>query len=54
MAVGTVSAEPGSLDRLTDALGQHYNIRLWRQGLDRLDVEMEGAAYPLGAPASRG
>jgi hypothetical protein len=47
MSVVTVTAEPDLLDRLTDALGQHYNVRLSRPALDRLDVEIEGAAYPL-------
>jgi hypothetical protein len=27
MAVVTVTADPDRLDRLTDALGQHFNIR---------------------------
>ncbi|HEY7630908.1 MAG TPA: hypothetical protein VH817_09415 [Thermoleophilaceae bacterium] len=47
MALITATAAVDQLDRLTDALGQHFNIRLARPALDRLDVEIEGAAYPL-------
>jgi hypothetical protein len=47
MAIVSVTAAPGPLDRLTDALGQHYKIRLTRRALDRLDVEIEGVAYPV-------
>jgi hypothetical protein len=44
MAVRPVTAEADQLDRLADALGQHFNIRLSRHALERLDVEIKGAA----------
>src|SRR5512133_2856273 len=47
LAVVTVTAGAEPLDRLTDALGAHFNIRLSRLALDRLNVEIEGAAYPV-------
>jgi hypothetical protein len=47
MAAVSVSAATEPLDALTDALGQFVNVRLSRPALDRLDVEIEGATYPL-------
>jgi len=47
MAIVAVTASREALDQLTDALSQHYNVRLRRDALDLLDVEIDGAAYPL-------
>lgn len=47
MAVVTIIAAAERLDRLADALGQWINVRLSRPTFNRLEVEMDGAAYPL-------
>jgi hypothetical protein len=47
MAVVTIIAAADRLARLAADLGQWINVRLSRPTFNRLEVEMEGAAYPL-------
>jgi hypothetical protein len=47
VATVTITAPPDQLDQLTDVLGREFHFRLRRLELDKLEAEIEGAAYPL-------